>query len=287
MILLVIGILTAIATIISSFSEIKNPDKKGLSAVTPSGWFFYICTIILSVLPTIQNLIQKAIDDNNRIEIAKLQDERDEVLRKRYDTALVTMKSKFDTTTSIVTETLGKYGFRLDSSNKVLISLRDSAKVRVIETDDPVLEIPLGRDENMGIEFIGKISNNEYKFRLEMASYDAGSSFFNIKIYYVTQDSGSTRIWYDNFATREFLSTSERLAKGQISSGYNIINSPFKNISTLYVWVKGAYRKIDGTGNFDVDNLYAYYFELKSTRSIVGETKKEVVSLIKKSTGIK
>ena len=58
---------------------------------------------------------------------------RDSIQKVRYDSSLLVMKIKYDSshnkTVSIITETLGKYGFKLDSTNRSLYRI------------DPILQV--------------------------------------------------------------------------------------------------------------------------------------------------
>lgn len=65
---------------------------------------------------------------------------------------------------------------------------------------------------------------------------------------------------------------------------------PFKVVSTcgsltsiLYFLLIGTYKKTDGSGFFTVDILYAYDLKTKVVRFIKGQTRENVLSVLKKS----
>lgn len=269
-IILTISILTAFVQIISSFSELKKPGTLGIGGVTRAGWTFYICTIVLAVLPAIQKLMQDSSDEKKEKEIASAQDVRDEKLRIRYDSALGIMKSKFDTTTNIISETLGKYGFKLDSTNLVLIDLRDSISTKsVYYTDNPVLELA---SPEKGIVYDGKTQDGKSKFVITMQSSDAASSFYNIKYSFGIRRDG--KIEYIPLSNPVVIEGT--IAKNGTSTHvlefWNI-----DNYTALLVWIRGTYKSTTGTNVFSINNVYEYDAQNKITGLRTGSVKKEVI----------
>ncbi|NOT52122.1 MAG: hypothetical protein HOP10_12690 [Chitinophagaceae bacterium] len=277
LLILAISIITAIAQIISTSYDLKAPLQRGLSRITLAGWFFYICTGILAFMPAIQKAIQDSIDNNKEIEIAKSQEVRDARLRYSYDSSLVEMKKKFDTTTSIVSETLGKYGYKLDSSNKTLINLRDS--VKGIAGGDPILELYM--EDFEPIQLVEKLPNNKYKFKISITTHEVGCSNINIRYSFVVSDS--FHIYYtksDNSTPVEPTMVFSPIYRLDSYHNFSFENS---NPSNLFLWINGTYKRLDGTGNFFINQVYAYYFTTKTVRLIRGETRKSVIAMIKQN----
>jgi len=279
-IVLAISIVTAIAQIASSMSSIWEtdpliPSKKKL---TKAGIFFYACTVVLVILPTLQTLIQNEAEDKKDKDRTASQELRNEKLRIAYDSALAEMKKKFDTTTNIVSETLGKYGFKLDSTNRALISIKDSAKTRIFTSDDPIL-ILSNADEGEGIIFEGKPQPDVYKFRVGLKSNDAGSAYFDVMYDFVVQDS--TYFIYEPLWAVRPLESNSRMPKNYLSSKAVFINYSAK-IKVLFLWMHGSYKTLDGSKSFPIDEMYAYYFQNNVVRMISGETRKNVLNTIKR-----
>jgi hypothetical protein len=72
------------------------------------------------------------------------QNTRDSLVKVRYDSLLFVMKSTYDAdnikTITTVADVLGKYGYKLDTANRRLVSiLKESPKTKVIRSNDPVL----------------------------------------------------------------------------------------------------------------------------------------------------
>ncbi len=281
-IVLIISIITALAQIASSLSQIWKDDPliPGNKKITTAGIWFYVFTVILVVLPAIQNAIQNDMDENKEAENKIAQDKRDKNLRKDYDSALIEMKKKFDTTNIIISETLGKYGYKLDSSNKVLVSLKDSAKTKVILSDDPVLRLSYAEEGMPGIALARIIEDGEYEFRLSIISSDAGSSYFDVS--YTLIGSDSSVMYFTPNVTDNLLASTDRLGKNIIISK-SVLFKPTYKLHTLFVWLKGSYKRLDGTGNFPIDEVYGFYLNKNIVRIISGETKKLVLRTIERN----
>jgi hypothetical protein len=276
--ILTIGIITAVIQILASFNKLKDSTKPGIRSITGAGWFFYVCTIILAVLPAIQKVWQDGIDDDKSKETAIAQDKRDDKLRERYDSSLYVMKGKFDTTTKIVTETLGKYGYKLDSTKKVLVSIRDSAKTRVLLANDPVLQI--STDPNYpGIVLLNE-SQTAYKIEMNIVSIDAGSAHFNVKRSFILADS--TVMHYVLNSDKLALEPNRQLAKGAVdvrNDEIPIINEKFFQV---FIWLRGTYRRIDDTGLFTINDVYSFNFKTKVVNTINGDTRRQVIEFAQK-----
>ncbi len=272
-----ISIITAIAQLISTSYDLKDPLKRGISKITIAGWIFYICTGILMFMPAIQKALQDSIENDREIERTNAQDIRDKKLRNSYDSSLVEMKNKFDSTTIIISETLGKYGYKLDSSNMVLVSIRDSAKTRIITPADPILVLDMSQGQDQGIVFEGKVSDSIYNFRINILSESAGSAYIDIFYDFVVKDS--LIFLYSPRLRNRYLELNSRIAKDYVIS--TPMSLSYKgNIDVLFIWVHGTYKRLDGTGLFPINDVYGYYFQNKVLRIITGESRKTVINMV-------
>jgi hypothetical protein len=279
LLILCVSVISGVAQIISSYYNLKDPDPlvTGLRRITPAGWTFYVCTILLMVMPSIQKAAQDDIDRKVSIEDGIAQDRRDSILRAGYDSSLLVMKSKFDTTTLLVTNTLGKYGYKLDSTNQILISIRDTVKTTIIEGDDPNLTLSTPPD-GIGIEFVEQSPNGLSAFNIRVVSQDAGSAYFNIRSSFVIQDSEGLR--FSPTDNKLFLEPTERLSKETATAKpYFVPLRP--NSRLLFIWLRGTYKRLDGSGNFRIDDVYQYNVASGGNKNVTGPTRQRIIDLIK------
>jgi hypothetical protein len=277
LLILAISIITAIAQIISTSYDLKNPIKSGVSKITIAGWVFYICTGILAFIPAIQKAAQENIDVVNENARIDEQEKRDGKLKREYDSSLVEMEKKFDNTTNIVSETLGKYGYKLDSTNLILVKMNDSSKTKVYVQGDPVLRLASVDDGENGITLVRK-DNDIYTFKIGMVSDDAGSGYFDISLQFIVDDSIKYNI--NSEWSQKFLSLNDRIPKGAYYSAHQDIQFDGK-LYALFLLVTGSYKRLDGTGYFPVDDLYALYLTTNAVRKVKGQTRERVLTIAK------
>jgi hypothetical protein len=274
-IILAIGILTAIGAYISATSKMYDPYGRGISKITPSGFGFIICAIILITLPVAQNKITDATQ-------RKEQDIRDSKLKVKYDSSLLVMQRKLDSSnkasTILVTETLGKYGFKLDSTNKLLIDIKDSAKMRIIETESPVLTLQPS-DLGNGMEMT-PTGLNSYKIAFPLTSFQAGSSFFKIKSDIIIEDVFGNLHHQQLPTDKQTIPYRQQIPKDQ---GYKIYYNIITDIDfkMLYIWTRGEYKKIDGSTKYIINSVFFYNPQSRTSGIVRGDTEKRVVEFVK------
>jgi hypothetical protein len=275
--ILTFSIITGFTQILSSLSDLKYPDpnKRGIGKITKAGWLFYVCAVILSVLPGIQKLAQDDVDEGQRKENAIAQDKRDSILRAGYDSSLVEMKRKFDTTTSIVSETLGKYGFKLDSTNKLLIDIKkDSSRAQ----ESPVFG--LMADEGIVIVDSGQ---SFYKLKITFRSQDAGSAYFSVKSSFVVMDKFGFFHYSPNPGGVPLIAFETRIPKNSVTYSFTTIDTPSNDIS-LFLWIRGTYKRIDGSGNYPIDKVYEFDFSgVRKVGWLRGPIKDKIIAFIRQN----
>lgn len=274
-----ISILTAIGQLITSSYDLKNPAKKGIAKITIPGWIFYICTGALMFMPAILNECQNRVDEEKEEKRVVAQELKDVKLRISYDSALIEMKKKFDTTTIIISETLAKYGYKLDTTNKELISIKDS--VRLIPGEIPVLTLMTSQGESEpSITLLDIAPDNKYKFKIHIQSRNASSSFFDIKYDFVVVDSNSSMGYFIESDADSPLDYNTKLSTNDMMASYHIMKIDIDKPSALYVWVHGNFKKADGSGDFSINEVYGYYFKNKRVMLIKGLTRENVLATI-------
>ncbi len=272
------GLLPAI---LQSWSIIYDRKTIGRSKITPSGIIIIVSGLTIFVASILQQRSQER-KDKEKDEQAKLeQDKRDSILRRNYDSSLLVMKDKFDTsnfkTTAIIAENLGKYGYKFDSTNGSLVKLiKDSSKTKVIVGDDPVLAI-CDFSDMKGIT-VTNYTKYKISFRTLLSSLDAGSSDFEIKYSYVIQDSLKNLYYYFKEIPIPFSSV---LSKDASKGNYVNIESPIE-IYFVYIWARGKYKNLDKTKPFEFNEVYYLNPHGNTTGTVKGETREKIIDLILK-----
>lgn len=271
-----IAILASVSSFLVTGGKLFDKNQNGLKKVTTQGWrvVLGLGIIILSVLQYRQNEISLS---NKEAEANKKQDQRDTRLKIDYDSSLIEMKKKFDTTSTktllTVTETLGKYGFLLDSSNQKLIKIiRDSSKTKIILPADPVLMLCSGN----GISLINH-KDTIYTFSLDLCSQDASSTNFDLKSTTVLSDSSGkfTYLGIDNPISKETQISKDLSFRTYFDLHYGL---PYKY---LYLLLEGTYCNLDKTKKYEISNLYYFNLQGNTFGGVGGKTKKAVVDFMK------
>lgn len=254
LLLFLILFVSGIVTVISSMGSII---EEGTHKFTTRGKVMvgFICVLVF--LPLVQNWLQNKADERKERDTKIAQDRRDSTLKAQYDSSLSVIKSEFDTTSMnyvlVVSETLGKYGYKLDSSTKSLKKIiRDSSKTRIItESFDPVLS--LGDDDrNKGISLVDR-KNGSYNYEITIYSMDAGSSRFSLTCSAaIIGKDFSKPIYLSQFPTCDYKTT---LSKGFGLTIYFRVNE--KNVyDYLVIWLRGSYYNMDGSKKYFTDQVY-------------------------------
>lgn len=256
LIILLIALAATFTQFISSWDDIVDTSRNGIKKLTKKGWLYIVCAIVLIVLPVMQHLYQIK-EDIQKEKIAKVkQDERDLRQKEVYDSSIL----------EIIT-VLGKYGYKFDSTNKKLVTLvRDSAKTRVIEPENPSFSLLIN-------ETVKPISHRKTdsiytKFELRFASINATSSFFDIKFYPFYEETTGEIIYIKSMQSKDNNALNYNLKL--IENSYYISSVDIPNIlvkKNIYFWVDGTYKNIFGNKTFTVNELYRY--EISSGETFV------------------
>lgn len=268
----ILSVLTVFTQILSSLTDLKSDDqsKKGLSRLTTNGWVFYVCSILLVIFPIIQKLLQDDLDRQKDYEFQERLINRDLMLRKSYD-SLTNERQKF------TVEILGKYGYKLDSINETLVRIKDSSKSFITYSADPILRIPM--ETNLkGIVFLGR-EGSVYTFKIFTASFDAGSSEYELDYDFVLEDSLGRLYFVPSNLDRQ-IARDTKLSK---DSGVEFTTSFVfnQNLRKVYIWFHGSYKRVDGSGKFYVDDVYS--FDMISKKILIHHAalRDEVIEFVK------
>ena len=281
LIILLTALISGAVSLITGTGKLVINHRDGKKTITKRGWVCIVFTMILVALPPVQNWLQERHNkEQEKLQLAE-QDKREARLKLSYDSTISVMKDKFDTSNqksiSIISETLGKYGYKLDSANKVLKKTIADSSNKNKASDDPVLQLA-SVDLVKGIDFTGK-DNEGYHYRLSLFSLDAASSNYEVKASFVVQDSilGYAYMGYDLPISKE-----SKLSK-ENSIGFYVIIPPHVHYAMLYVWLRGKYKNFDGSKLYTVDEVYYNNKIGNSFGTIKGDTRLKAIEAVKKS----
>lgn len=239
-----------------------------------------IAVAALIILPAVLFNQQKN-DEVKKDKLTKIeQDKRDSIQRRNYDSSLLIMKLKFDSsnfkTNSIISENLGKYGYKFDSANNRIVKMiKDSSKTKIIVGDDPVVNIE--SDGNIkGIE-IKSIRNKEYYLAISLKSNDAGSSSFEIKYSFVCEDTMGYLFYHYNSIP---IGYSSAIGKDQYMESFSSIY-PVSRPHFIYIWARGKYKNIDKTKSYFLAQVYYYNTYGNTFGMMQGNTREKIIEKVK------
>lgn len=277
-ILVTIPLLVAILSFILAQYKPLDKRRKGLKIITKYGWIIIIINLVIIVLSVIQfSLNEKEIAEKDK-QATTNQKKRDLILKSNYDSSLDVLKKKFDTTNiktvEVVAQTLGKYGFLFDSSQKMLIKIiKDSSKIRVIEKEDPIFSI-------CAIDGIKLIQNQKgiIEVTISLCSDEAGSTAFDISGNFLISDAlASTKFIYlgDLQIERNFV-ISQKISKKLFFKFTGDFNSKM-----LYIYLNGTYKNLDKTKTYSINTVYYLNTNSGSIGEISGRTKTNIIDYLK------
>jgi hypothetical protein len=275
MLLLIISLfalMSGVAASIAAKDVIWDSQKTTRIKLTSHGCVFISCTILLVLLPIIQYWLQTKIDEQKENQRAVQEAKRDDTLRKDYQTSILEMRKEFergnDTTVTIITQTLGKYGDSLDRANQKLANL----------TDQPVLQV--GSDgESQGIDFL-KLEDNINHYRICFVSSDGASCCYNLKISAVVQNSPTYHLYKGRVPV--LLNRGDNLSKGESQRySFRIDNSvPY---DWLFLWVRGTYSDRTGKHKYNIDKVYYNRKGANTFGNFSGDTREKVIAIVRQN----
>lgn len=278
LVILIVIFASASSFIPSLAKGLIDNRRRGLKRVKPSGWATIVCYVFTVALTYFQ--FQHNENENKRKELKadSTQTVRDANQRRTYDSSLVQMKNKFDTSNIKVVnafgEALGKYGLKFDSANAQLVKIvRDSSKAQTILPNPPVLTFAYGEEISLK-----ECDSTICQYNIGIGSYDAGSTNFNIKSEILVLDN-MLNIHYLDFVKP--LGTRQKMSANQRNIIGITVESKVKYIA-LYIRLHGSYTDLYNKNVYSVDIIYAYNPKEKSGGPVGGPRKAEILNLLKR-----
>ena len=205
-------------------------------------------SILLVILLTLQEINSRKVVARGEYNLRTKEKSRDKEITKGVKKGIDSATTKLYDGLS---EALSKQGIKYDSLRKEFQRVRDSAKVTIINGENPLLGL-------YNLTIIDSTTNKGFiKFKYEISSVDASSYDLDLKLDVI----GRTIISKKYFTIEKnlsLLSRGEIIPKGKkLSSSIWVRN--FKGITDRYcVNLKGSYRKSDKT-LFKIDKFYVFF----------------------------
>jgi hypothetical protein len=316
-----IALVTAIIAVIAAQEVITDPEKLGWNKLNTKGYVVIVCGLLMSALPFSQWSFQNQLDEQKEIDHKKEQDRRDSLqlsrygdsirqIRKDYEVSVIHMSNEFSSsvdtqrseyassvkhirkdfsdknnqTLTVIGQTLGSYGLRLDTTEKRLRKMiQDSANIKTVLPNAPVLAVIKMEDNIPALTFL-KVENNENHYRIKFVSQDGASCCYDLKMSAVIVDSGDItgpyQMAYKGLVPMYLTADDNIAANASVAWTFTINNS--NHYDRLFLWVRGTYMDRNGTHVYSIDKVY-YNLKSSNISDEMGEaTKKGVIKLVRR-----
>lgn len=289
LLIIILSLLAGITSIISTSGEIFDRRRKWYKMVKNlKGWVYLISTFLLVLIPIIQKIIQDSEDSKKEAQAKILQDKRDSVMQYKHDSSLIAstlrIKNDFDQTianqTSVMSNTLGKYGYALDSANQKLYKIvKDSSKVTYVQQANPTFTLA---GYPSAIELISKV-DDKYQFKINCMSFDATSTDVSLDCSIVLCEPGYPSIY--RYYGKELFDVKEAvIPKGMMVNKEFSVSASYP-FSQLIIYVKGNYKNQEKSKQFKINQLFCYDLPTMKVTIMEGENKMKLISFVEKTEG--
>lgn len=268
-----IAICSALAGVVPSTGRITDNRKKFPKNINPRGWFTFFCLSIVVTATITQLIVSKEKEKHAQIEQVK----KDSINKVVYNQALTDMKMKYDTsnlkTITTITETLGKYGYKLDSSSNRLVKiLRDSTRSKVVESVSPTLSLCPG-DDPIKYE---KVDYETIKVVVKLCSIGSGSTNFKVNYDFIFETT-SGKFHVSTF--NDFLPKDLRLP--YLVGEYKAFTfRTDEDVENIYVRLYGSYTNLEKNRIYKANDMYVYNVSSKVVSLPTKDNRAKVADLI-------
>jgi hypothetical protein len=266
-------LLVLFSIVIVTKGILTNNRYKGFKHLTKYGRTLIVFNVILLFMLIGQHYHNKYITKIKDQEYQNRQETRDSILRVRYDSSLLVMKSTFDAsnikTITTVTDVLGKYGYKLDSANGRLVKVaKESPKTKFILSNDPVLLC--------SAFILCEQTRGNSVYKIEICSHDAGSTGFDIMGNFLAIDSLGREVYLGG---KTIFNYEDRIPKDSINGFYMGLDN-YDLYSYIFIRLLGSYKNIDGSKSFLIDDVIAYNIKAKTFHTAAGSMREEIIDFI-------
>lgn len=269
LLIIFLSILLSISTFISTQGLIDN-RYKWFRKIQPRGWKLILINFLILLFLVVQFFWNEHKSCLKDVKFKEQQELRDKNLKKGYDSSLLVMKDKFDISNieviTTISEVLGKYGYKLDSTNNLVRILNNSSKT----SNDPILHCN-------SIKFLSKRGENSY-YEFSVASRDAGSTGFDIKFYIIGQDK-SNKYWF--IGSESFMGKENKMFKDSEEPLIVAIRND-SIYSVIYFRLIGTYMNADKTKIYPINEVCSYRIDDKCFSLEPKYMREYIINFIKK-----
>ena len=239
----------------------------------PFGRRLVVVNVITLVLLMVQHYHNRYLVKIKDQEYQIKQDTRDSIGKARYDSLLFGMKSNYDAsnikTITAVADALGKYGYKLDSTNRRLVRiLKESTYTKGNLSNDPVLFC--------SAFLLCEQTNGNSVYRIEIGSNDAGATGFDITGNFLAVDSLHHKIYLGGKTIFDF---KDRIPKDSINGFYMGIDN-YGLYSHIFIRLSGSYKNMEGSKSFLIDDVIAYNIKDKTFQTAKGSIREEIIAFL-------
>ncbi|WP_138994019.1 hypothetical protein [Larkinella sp. C7] len=264
LIIIIIASLSAYSSFISSSGPLT--DRSGVrntKRLTKNGKWVVAINFVLVTILAIQSYLNDLEIKEKDILAEKKQGLRDIMLKNNYDSSLrvskkqsdsslLVMKERFDfadsSKTRTVVEALGKYSLKLDTTNKNIAIVKDSAKTRIITPNDPIITLC----DNIGI-VPKSLNKKNHIYEISFCSETANSSSLELMNRIVVEDSTNIlRI----IGKIPILDVDNLIMGKGVTADLQIDGS--KPYDIMYFTIEGDYKNFDKSKSYSISEIYFY-----------------------------
>jgi hypothetical protein len=275
--LVLIAILAASSSFVSAAGKVADGRKRGLKTLTKKGRITIVLNIAVIAASGIQYYLNDRENTKKEKENKRNLEIRDSLLKRNYDSSLVEIKKKFDTTNIKTIEMLVKYGYKADSANNRLVKIvRDSSKTKIMLTERPVFKIC---GDNTGITLL-KQDNNKFAYKISFCSYAASSSMYNLDCRTILVNADSINTEYKYVGKVDLISKDAVVSKDRMLSTILDIDTNLQHTG-LCVVVNGTYSNYDNSKVYNINEVYYYDKRKNNLIEILGDTKEKIMQIVK------
>jgi hypothetical protein len=270
-------LLVIFSAFIATKGTVTDDRYNGCKRFTKYGRTFMAVNVIMLFILISQHYHNKYIAKINDQEYQIKQDTRDSIVKVRYDSSLMVMKSEFDAsnirTIATVADMLGKYGYKLDSVNRRLVKvLKEAPRTNVMFSNDPVLVCSAFTlyEQTRGISV----------YEVDLCSYYAGSAEFDIQGNFAAANSLHHNIYLGG---KNILDLEDRIPKDSINSFYIGINND-SLFSYVFIRLSGSYKNMEGSKTFHIDDVIVYDINAKTFFTAARSIREEIIAFMENNT---
>lgn len=277
-ILTLIAINSAVISFLPSIGKVFDKRRRGLDRIQPIGRVLIILNLFTVALSVAQYFINEAEVVTKEKAAKRDKQYGDSILKASYDTSLAAMKRKFDTSTikviRTVSTTLGKYGYKLDSTSNNLVKI---VREPVKEIENPELSL-CG-----GIKYEGQ-KNGLDRYSITYCSNSGTSTNFNLHCYAIIADTLMNNLFY--LGPADTPSKEMKILNGKSVDALLYVTDK-RDYNEMFLYITGTYTNIYSSKLFQVNEVYYYEKKTREFGIVVRKDKMKIVDYINKITKTK